>query len=190
VTIKLKIIVASTRPGRIGPAVADWVQNFAVEQGTFDVELVDLADMALPLLDEGAHPMAQQYVHEHTKKWSTVVSEADAYVFVTPEYDYFPPASVVNAIQYLLREWFEKPAGIVSYGGVSGGLRSTQALRQLLGNVNVMALPTSVPIPFVSQFLADNTFTPNEQMLQGASVMFNQLHRWAVGLKNMRASPS
>jgi NAD(P)H-dependent FMN reductase len=73
------------------------------------VELVDLADFNLPLLDEAAHPVFKQYEHEHTKRWSASVNAADAYVFVTPEYDYFPPASLVNAVQVLTREWALRP---------------------------------------------------------------------------------
>lgn len=185
--LSLKIIIGSTRPGRVGATVAQWVQTFASEHGKFDVELVDLADLALPLFDEPSHPRLQQYEHEHTRRWSRIVASADAFVFVTPEYDYFPPAALVNAIQCLLREWAEKPAGVVSYGGVSGGLRASQQLRQLLGNVNIMALPASVPIPFFPQFIGDdNVFHPNEQISQGATVMFNELHKWAVGLKSMR----
>ncbi|WP_127753688.1 MULTISPECIES: NAD(P)H-dependent oxidoreductase [unclassified Devosia] len=185
--LQLKIIIASTRPGRVGPTVARWVEDFAREQGKFDIELVDLAEVGLPLFDEPKHPMLQQYEHEHTKRWSKTVGEGDAFVFVTPEYDYFPPASVVNAIQYLSKEWTGKPAGIVSYGGVSAGLRASQVLRQLLSNLNVVALSQSVPIPFTANFLGeDGVFRPNEPMVQGAGLMFNELHKWAVGLKNMR----
>lgn len=129
----------------------------------------------------------QNYVHETTKNWADSVRSADAYVFVTPEYDYFPPASIVNAVQFLLHEWSYKPAGIVSYGGVSGGLRATQALRQLLGNVNVHALPQTVPVPFFSQFIGDDgVFVPNEQIAEGAKVMLGELHKWATALKTIR----
>ena len=69
--------------------------------------------------------MKQHYEHEHTKRWSAIIDDADAFVFVTPEYDYFAPASLVNAIQCLAKEWNYKPAGIVSYGDISGGLRAT-----------------------------------------------------------------
>ena len=187
--LKLKIIIASTRPGRVGPTIGQWVENFAREDGRFEVELVDLADVALPLFDEAAHPMTQQYEHEHTKRWSQIVGSGDAFVFVTPEYDYFPPASVVNAIQFLAREWAEKPAGVVSYGGVSAGLRAGQVLRQLLANLNVVALSQSVPIPFTGTFIGDDgVFRPSEPITQGAGIMFRELHKWAVGLKNMRDS--
>ena len=85
--LKLNIIIGSTRPGRIGPVVARGIREAAVQHGMFDVHLVDLADFGLPLLDEAAHPMAQQYANEPTKRWSASVASADAFLFVTPEYD-------------------------------------------------------------------------------------------------------
>jgi NAD(P)H-dependent FMN reductase len=186
-TLKLNIVVGSTRPGRVGPTVARWLKEFATAHGKFEVELVDLAEFKLPLLDEAAHPMKQQYQNEPTKRWSASVSSADAFVFVTPEYDYFPPASLVNAVQVLMKEWFYKPAGVVSYGGISGGLRAAQGLRQLLGNVNVHALPQTVPVPNFPQFIGeDGVFRPNDPMVDGARTMLDELHKWAVALKTIR----
>ena len=186
-TLKLNIIIGSTRPGRIGPRVAQWIKDAGLAHGKFDVELVDLADFALPLLDEAAHPMAQQYANAPTKNWSASVASADAFLFVTPEYDYFAPASLVNAVQVLMREWFYKPAGVVSYGGISGGLRSAQILRQLLGNVNVHALPQVVPVPNVAQHIgSDGLFAPNQPMQDGLNGLLDELHKWAVALRTMR----
>ena len=184
---KLNIIIGSTRPGRVGPVVAQWISEAAIEHGVFDVELVDLADFGLPLLDEAAHPKAQQYLNEPTKRWSASVASADAFLFVTPEYDYFAPAALVNAVQTLMLEWFYKPAGVVSYGGISGGLRSAQVLRQLLGNVNVHALPQVVPIPNFPQFIGDDgMFRPNEPMMDGLNGLLDELHKWAEALKTLR----
>ena len=185
--LKLNIIIGSTRPGRLGPKVGEWVREAAAAHGRFEVELVDLADFGLPLLDEVAHPRLQQYQHEHTQCWSQSVASADAFVFVTPEYDFFPPASLVNAVQVLLKEWAYKPAGVVSYGGISGGLRSAQMLRQLLVNVDVHPLPQTVPVPFVGKLVDEHdTFRPNEQMQSGAKGLLDELHKWAVALKTMR----
>lgn len=185
--LKLNIVIGSTRPGRVGPVIAQWLKEAAREHGKFDVELVDLADFHLPLLDEAAHPKAQQYVNEPTKRWSASVASADAFVFLTPEYDYFAPAALVNAVQVLMREWAYKPAGVVSYGGISGGLRSAQVLRQLLGNVNVHALPQVVPVPMFPQFIEDGVFRPNELMQDGVSGMLDELHKWARALKTLRS---
>lgn len=186
-TLKLNIVIGSTRPGRVGPVIAEWVQAAAREHGQFDVELIDLAEFHLPLLDEAAHPRMQQYANEPTKRWSESVTSADAYVFVTPEYDYFAPAALVNAVQVLMKEWSYKVAGVVSYGGISGGLRSAQVLRQLLGNVNVHALPHVVPVPMFPQFIGDDgVFRPNLEMTDGIKGMFDELHKWSTALKTLR----
>jgi len=188
-SLKLNIIIGSTRPGRVGPVIGDWFKEFAKSHGKFDIELVDLADFNLPLLDEASHPRLQQYEHEHTRRWSKSVGKADAYVFITPEYDYFPPASLVNAVQALALEWHYKAAGVVSYGGISGGLRSAQSLRQLLSNVNVHALPQTVPVPFFPQFISEEgEFRANEQMNEGAKAMLDELHKWATALKTIRSA--
>lgn len=124
--LKLNIIIASTRPGRGGPAVAKWFNDFAKADGKFEPVLVDLADYDLPILDEPNHPRMKKYEHEHTKKWSEIIDLGDAYVFVTPEYDYNAPPSLINALIYLWNEWNYKPASFVSYGGISGGLRAVE----------------------------------------------------------------
>ena len=187
-SLKLNIIIGSTRPGRAGLPIGQWLKDFAMAHGKFDVELVDLCDFNLPLLDEAMHPVFQQYEHQHTKRWSASVASADAYVFVTPEYDYFAPASLVNAVQVVMREWARKPAGVVSYGGISGGLRASQSLRQLVTSVNVHPLPQVVPIPSFGQFIGDDgVFRPNDPMVDGAREMLDELRRWAVALKTMRS---
>src|SRR3954470_20976465 len=124
--LTLQLFVAATRDGRKGPAVGAWAIEQARAHGKFDVEVVDLRDVDLPLLDEPRHPRFAKYEHAHTKAWSATVSRADAFVFVTPEYDFSPPASPINALQYLSQEWAYKPVAFVSYGGVSGGTRGVQ----------------------------------------------------------------
>ncbi|HSH45155.1 MAG TPA: NAD(P)H-dependent oxidoreductase, partial [Longimicrobiales bacterium] len=116
----LQVITASTRQGRKGPLVAEWFLGQARRHEGFRIEPVDLADVGLPLFDEPRHPRLQEYEHDHTIAWSEIVARADAFVFVTPEYDHNPPASLLNALQHLVKEWAYKPVGLVSYGGVSG----------------------------------------------------------------------
>jgi NAD(P)H-dependent FMN reductase len=187
VDVELRIIIGSTRPGRIGPVVGDWVDQVAREHGAFDVTLVDLASFELPLLDEPSHPAKQDYQHEHTKRWSAAVQPADAYVFVTPEYDFFAPASLVNAIQCVLKEWKYKPAAVVSYGGQSGGFRSTQELRTLLANVGVMPLPESIALRFVHSMVDDGELKVSEGTTKAAHGMLDELHKWAEALATLRA---
>lgn len=186
-TLRLNIIIASTRPGRIGPTVARWFHEFAVAHGKFDAVLVDLADFNLPVYDEPKHPRLQQYEHEHTKAWSTSVASADAYVFVTPEYNYFAPPALVNALDFVLKEWAYKPAGLLSYGGVSGGLRAAQSEKLLLTSLKVMPIPEGIAVPMVTQFITDGVFRPNDLISASATATLDELARWAAALKPLRA---
>jgi NAD(P)H-dependent FMN reductase len=111
---KLHVILASTRPGRAGEPIAEWFVARAKAHGAFEVELVDLAEVDLPFMDEPNHPRLRRYTHEHTKAWSARVDAADAFVFVTPEYNYGFTAPLKNAIDFLHFEWQHKPVGFVS----------------------------------------------------------------------------
>jgi NAD(P)H-dependent FMN reductase len=183
----LKIITSTTRPGRKGIAVAEWIYNLALEDSRFNSELLDLAKINLPFMDEPNHPRLQQYQHEHTRRWSATISGADAFIIVLAEYNFSIPAPIKNALDFLFNEWKHKPVAIVSYGGVSGGLRSTQMLKQVLTALNMMPLVESVAVPFFAKYIGeDNVFAPEEIVTQSAHVMLNELHRWSETLKPLR----
>ncbi len=183
----LRIIIGSTRPGRVGPSVAAWVAERAREHGGFDVQVADLAELDLPMYDEPNHPRLKQYVHQHTRDWSALVEASDAFIFVTPEYNYGFNAALKNAIDYLHNEWANKAAGIVSYGGVAAGTRATQMLKQVLTALRIMPVTDAVNIPFVAQHLdEDKRFKPNEIMEQSATVMLDEVLRWAEALRPLR----
>jgi NAD(P)H-dependent FMN reductase len=186
---KLEIIVASTRPGRVGLPIGQWAEAEARAHGGFaEVELVDLAAVNLPFMDEPNHPRLAQYTHQHTRDWSAKVSEADAFVFVTPEYNYGYTAPLKNAIDYLHHEWHYKPAGIVSYGGVAAGTRAAQMLKQVLTTLRITPVFEAVSIPFVSQFIdEEENVVPNDVMTASAKAMFDELVRVNEALLPLRA---
>lgn len=185
---KLKVITSTVRPGRKGPFVAHWIADVANKQGSFEAEVLDLADINLPLMNEAVHPIMKQYEHEHTKQWSAKIDEADAFIFVTAEYDYSYPAPLKNAIEYLVHEWAYKPSGIVSYSaGPFAGVRAVMNLKADLINLRNVALAEGVSIPTVNTFInEDGVFTPNEQLTGSANQMLTQLVRWTKGMTAIR----
>lgn len=184
---RLHIVIASTRPGRIGPALAEWFRQFADTHGTFDARVVDLADFDLPVYNEPRHPVMQDYEHDHTKRWSESVNTADAFVFVTPEYNFNPPPSLVNALNYVYKEWNYKPAGFVSYGGASGGLRAVQTAKLFVTTLKMMPMVEGVMVPMAWEKLdADGRFVSNELIDPSATAMLDELARWTPALKTMR----
>ena len=180
--IKLNVIVCSTRPGRIGLPVARWFESAVKKDSRFEPRFVDLAEINLPIYDEPRHPAMQQYEHAHTKAWSEIVKSADAYAFVMPEYNYFPSASLINALTYVFKEWNYKAAGLVSYGGVSGGLRAAQAVKLMLTAMKVMPLPEGVPIPFAGKQIENGVFKSNELIDASVKTMLDELAKWSGAL--------
>jgi NAD(P)H-dependent FMN reductase len=183
---KLHIVIASTRPGRLGMPIGKWSADAAVRHGGFDVETVDLAEFGLPLLDEPNFPRDGQYTKDHTRRWSAKVDEADAFVLVTPEYNHGPPGCLVNALSYLHREWQYKPVGFVSYGGVSAGTRSVEMIKQIVTTLKMMPIPEAVAIPFVHGLIEQSRFRPEPQLEHAVTVMLDELRRWADALHALR----
>lgn len=188
----LKIINSSVRPGRKGPFVTKWITGIAEKDGNFKVEVLDLAEINLPLMDEPNHPRLKKYIHEHTRIWSMKIDEADAFIFVTAEYDFNYPAPLRNAIEYLHWEWAYKPAGIVSYGGVSGGTRAANSLKNDLVSMRMAVLFEQVNFPFFIKYNFDEqeNFIANDISYKAAETMLEQLVRWTRGLKSIREDKS
>jgi NAD(P)H-dependent FMN reductase len=186
---RLQIIIASTRPGRVGLPVGRWFEAEALAHGAFEVDVVDLADLALPMMNEPDHPRLRRYTQEHTKEWSVRVDRADAFVFVMPEYNYGFTAPLKNAIDYLHHEWRYKPVGFVSYGGVAAGTRAVQMIKQVVTALKMTPLFEAVSIPFVAQFIDDEgELQPNDVMLKAAPAMLDELARVSDALRPLRAA--
>jgi NAD(P)H-dependent FMN reductase len=182
----LRVIIVSTRPGRAGKSIGDWFVEEARRDGRFDIDVTDLAELALPSLDEPHHPRLRQYVHEHTRAWSRTVEESDAFVLVMPEYNHGFAASIKNAIDYLHDEWGHKPVGFVSYGGISAGMRAVQMLKPVLSCLRMVPVTDQVALANFSQFLRDGAFAPGELASQAVTVMLDDLERTMHALGQLR----
>ena len=185
--LKTKLIIASTRPGRKGPAVAAWIHDVAKEYAELNIEILDLAAINLPFLDEANHPRLQQYEKQHTKDWSAKIAPAEAFIIVMPEYNFGFNAPLKNAIDFLYKEWQNKPVALVSYGGVSAGLRAAQMIKQVLSAVSLVSIPEAISIPQFTQFInEDGRFVPNDMMTKSAQGMMKGLVKWGEMMKGLR----
>lgn len=185
----LQVIVASTRPGRVGPAFARWFTARAEADGWFDVEVVDLAELALPFLDEPEHPRLGRYRHEHTRRWSATVDRADAFVVCTPEYNHGYPAPLKNALDFLHAEWADKPVGFLSYGGVSAGTRSVQQLKQVVAALRMVPAVEAVTVPSAGSVVGpDGEVRATGAMDSAADAMLTELARLTARLRPVPAA--
>jgi NAD(P)H-dependent FMN reductase len=186
---KLGVVIASVREGRVGRPVADWFIERARAHGHFDVDVVDLKDVNLPMFAERSHPRLQQYENDQQKAWSARVAGLDAFVFVMPEYNYSTAPALVNALDYLYVEWNYKAVALVSYGGISAGLRAAQMVKQTVGAFKMVPIVEAISIPFVGQAIdkESGTFKATDSQAKTAATMLDELARWTTALATLRA---
>ncbi|MDP3208436.1 MAG: NAD(P)H-dependent oxidoreductase [Rhodoglobus sp.] len=182
----LMIIVGSVRPGRAGLPVAEWVRETASRHQGFEIDFVDLKELALPFMDEPQHPAKRSYTHDHTLQWSARVDATDAVILVSPEYNHSYSPALKNALDYLAQEWKHKPVGLVSYGGVSGGTRGVAALDPVLTTVGLVKTSHSVEIDYVGKHIEDGVFTPSEKHEALLSRQLDDLAELAQALAPLR----
>jgi NAD(P)H-dependent FMN reductase len=183
--LDVAIIIGSTRPGRKAEAVAKWVHEIAARRTDATFEVVDIAAFDLPLLDEPMPPMMHQYTKPHTQAWAEKIESFDAYVFVTPEYNHGTSGALKNAIDYLFREWNDKAAGFVGYGG-AGGTRAVESLRLVMGELKVADVRAQVALSLYTDFESFTTFKPAPQQEKAVNAMLDDLLPWGEALKSLR----
>ena len=159
---RVAVVVASSRPSRICPGIASWIQqalqNAPVPEpsnAAIRCESIDLAEIDLPFLDEPIIPALGQYQHEHTKSWSQLVGSYHGFLFVLPQYNWGYPAILKNALDFLYREWNNKPATYATYGN-HGGTRAAQQIQQVLTGLRMRLLDDHLEITIsTDDFTAD-----------------------------------
>ncbi|MHA8111321.1 NADPH-dependent FMN reductase [Lactobacillaceae bacterium Melli_B4] len=146
------IIIGSTRPSRISPEVAQWAQKI-LNQGSIDYEIIDLKDVKLPFLDEDEVPMNGEYHQDHTIGWSNTIKAYDGIIFLFPQYNWSYPAILKNAIDYLAKEWADKPVSCITYGHHGG----TQAFASMLLVINGLKMKRMAVNPGIN--IKEDMFT-------------------------------
>lgn len=196
--IRLGVIVGTTRPGRKAAAVAQWARQAAaahpeVAAGRVQLQLLDLAEVALPLLDEPVAAAFGHYQHAHTQAWAATIASCDGFVFVTPEYNHSIPAALKNALDYLFAEWHHKPAAMVSYG-LAGGVRAAEHLKAVLLELKAVPVSAQVALSVFDDFtytdLTDPTspfeLTPRDHQAAALLEMVEEVLAYGTALAVLR----
>jgi NAD(P)H-dependent FMN reductase len=181
-SLRLAIIVGSTRQGRFAPTVAAWFADRAQQRGDLTIDVIDLAGSGLPDV-LGSTPVPE------VAAMSARLSAADAFVVVTPEYNHSFPAALKNAIDWHYSEWRTKPVGFVSYGGASGGLRAVEQLRQVFAELHTVTVRDTVSFHGgARQFGSDGVPLEPARPNAAAGRMLDQLAWWARALREARTA--
>jgi NAD(P)H-dependent FMN reductase len=183
---KIGIILGSTRPGRRGADVADWVLGIAKQRSDAQFEIIDLADHPLPHLDEAMPPSMGRYENDHTKAWAAKIAGYDGFVFVTPEYNHSTSGVLKNAIDFIYKEWNNKAAGFVSYG-TAGGVRAVETLRLVAAELQMATVRAQVIMSLPTDWENFRVFNPAAHQALNVDTMLNQLVAWTKALEPLHA---
>jgi len=183
--LKIGIILGSTRPGRVGETVAEWVAEVASKRDDAEFVLVDVAKAGLPLFDEELPPLMNQAARQHTKDWAATIAGLDSFLFVTPEYNHSMPASLKNALDFIAYEWHHKAAGFVSYGA-AGGLRAVEHLRLVLAELKVATVRAQASLNSYTDFENFRTFKPTDRHVEALNATIDEVVEWGTALGSLR----
>lgn len=177
--LKIGIVLGSTRQGRVSPQVAEWVKGIADKRTDAEFEIVDIADYNLPFLGttDGTEP--------GIAAWNEKLASLDGFVFVVQEYNHSITGALKNAIDFAREAWYNKAAGIVSYGS-TGGARAAEHIRGILGEVKVADVRTHPTLSLFTDFENMSEFKPQDLHLDNVNAMLEEVVAWSGALKTLR----
>lgn len=177
--LRLAVIIGSTRDGRAGPAIARWFVTHTQQRDDFETDVIDLLDVELPV----RHPAEPT---PGVAAWAARIARADAFVVVTPEYNHGVPGGLKHAIDQLTEEWYAKPVGFVSYGGIAQGLHSVEQLRLVFAQLHAVTLRDAVSINIFDGGVDEHGWVRDGGAGGAAKVLLDKLEWWAASLRTAR----
>ncbi|WP_326525553.1 NADPH-dependent FMN reductase [Sphingomonas sp.] len=183
--IRLHVIVGSIREGRLSGPIADWVIGVLGGRDDFAAELVDLKDVALPMLSV-SKPPAAGYVADYQRDWAARVGQADAYLIVTPEYNHGVSPVLKNALDHVYGEWARKPVAFVAHGGM-GGARAVEQLQQVAVALAMAPMPNALHLQGAGKKREGDRFLGDEADARRLNGVLDDLAWWATALRAARA---
>jgi NAD(P)H-dependent FMN reductase len=180
--LKIALIYGSTRPGRLCDKVASWAAAQIVSTHAFELDVIDPASPEARTSDKSSESLDPAWLRQH-------IGAADAFMVVTPEYNHGYPAALKSLIDSVGAEWHAKPVAFVSYGGISGGIRATEQLRQVFAEVHAVTIRDSVTFPMAwEQFDADGTLKNPDRPSRQMQTVLKRLAWWANALREARTA--
>ena len=191
----ISVIVGSTREGRFSEKPAKWILQHLKKRERIDARLLDLRDFPMPFFDQPATPAMpgrSPYTNEVVRRWTAAIAQSDGFIFVTPEYNYGPPAVLKNAIDWVYPEWNRKAVGFVGYGSAMGA-RGVQQLRETAIELQLAPIRSSVHIPVATlraHYKGGDVDAGLAELEASAGTLIADLLWWTAALKTARASAS
>ncbi|MGN8646746.1 NADPH-dependent FMN reductase [Gracilibacillus sp. HCP3S3_G5_1] len=178
INLTIGIILGSSRPGRVSPQVGEWVKEIADKRNDANYEIVDIVDYNLLFFGDISG-------EKQVLDWAKKISCLDGFVFITAEYNHSITGVLKNALDSARDEWYDKAAGIVSYGS-SGGVRAAEHLRGILAELRIADVRTHPALSIFTDFEKFNIFKPANLHEKHVNEMLDQVNSWASALKSVR----
>ncbi|MGY3716278.1 NADPH-dependent FMN reductase [Sutcliffiella cohnii] len=177
--LNIGIVLGSTRQGRVSPQVGEWVKGIAEKRGDANYEIVDIADFKLPLLGEGTGE------EPGLAQWNEKLASLDGFVFIVQEYNHSITGALKNALDSAREAWYNKAAGIVSYGS-TGGARAAEHLRGICGELKIADVRTHPTLSLFTDFENMSEFKPADLHEANVNAMLDEVVSWSGALKTVR----
>lgn len=171
---KIQLIIGSTRENRVGAQVAEWVATHARAHDGIELEIIDLKEVNLPFFNAGTPPLYAPDPSEAGVAWAKKIKEGDGFIFATPEYNRGIPAVLKNAIDFLVAEWNEKPALVVSYGYIDGGQSASKHLHDVLSWLKVATTESTVSLKLTQEMMGTAGIKDTEQAFADYEVVIDE----------------
>ncbi|WP_330230457.1 NAD(P)H-dependent oxidoreductase [Nocardia sp. NBC_00508] len=184
--LRTAVIIGSTRDGRFGPVVADWIAGHIAQREDMAADLIDLVETPLPTVFPAFGQAPSDEVVAQLGAVSPRLAQADAFVIVTPEYNHSFPASLKNALDWHNEQWHAKPVGFVSYGGLAGGLRAVEQLRIVLAELHAVTIRNTVSFHNYGAVFGADGKPADPGCNVAAKAMLDQLTWWGQSLREAR----
>ncbi|WAZ21560.1 NAD(P)H-dependent oxidoreductase [Streptomyces cinnabarinus] len=180
--LNVTVVIGSNRHGRFGPVVADWILEHVERREDLAAEVVDVAGIELPTsfarTEEATAALADV---------SPKLARADAFIVLTPEYNHSFPAGLKNLIDWHYAEWRAKPVALISYGGLAGGLRAAEHLRQVFAELHAVTVRDTVSFHNAGASFDDSGRLKDPSAPDAAAkTMLDQLEWWGTALREAK----
>jgi len=184
------VLYGSYRSDRLGIRLANYIVTSLRQRGS-DAELIDARDVGLPMLDRMYKEYPKGSAPPEMERLAAKIRGADAFIFVTGEYNWGMQPGLKNLTDHYLEEWFWRPAAIASYsGGRLSGAHAAVPWHGTLSEMGMVVISSTLAVASVSTALdADNKpiGSGGDALARAFPRFADDLSWWTEAVKRQRA---
>jgi NAD(P)H-dependent FMN reductase len=150
---RILVFYGSYRSDRAGIRLANFIVAGLLSRGE-NAELIDAKGVGLPMLDRMYKEYAPGSAPPALEELAAKIKAADAFVFVTGEYNWGMQPGLKNLTDHFLEEWFWRPAAIASYSaGRLSGARASVMWHGTLSEMGMIVVSSTLAVGPIGEVL-------------------------------------